>query len=448
MQIEQLELMLEEKDFKSIRTELSEVNPVDLALLLGELDDRQLALTFRLIDKERAAETFSYMDAQQQETLLNVFTNKEIKDVLDTMFTDDTVDLCEDMPANVVNRILANLDAETRCRINQILRYPDDSAGSIMTTEYVDLRPDMTVESALQKIKRVGIRSETIYTCYVTRRGKLLGSVSAKDLLTSDSNDKISELMQTNIVKVETHEDREYAAKLFRKYDVVALPVVDSEGCIVGIVTFDDAMDVLTSETTEDITKMAAINPSEESYFKTTVFKHAKNRIVWLLVLMVSAMLTGSVLAGYEDAISAIPLLVSFIPVLMGTGGNCGSQSSTLIIRGIAVDEIQFRDIFRVIWKELRISLISGAVLAFVNGIRIYLTYMSTEPDAALIAVSVSLALVVIVFLSNLLGCVLPLLASKMRLDPALLASPLLTSVIDLCSVMIFFVIASALLPI
>lgn len=448
MEIRELEELLEKKDFKSIRNGLSEANPVDLASLLSELDDRQLALTFRLIEKERAAETFSYMDAEQQETLLNVFTNKEIKEVLDTMFTDDTVDLLEDMPANVVNRVLANLDNETRSRINEILRYPEDSAGSIMTTEYVDLRPEMTVEIALQKIKRVGIKSETIYTCYVIHKGKLLGSVSAKDLLTSNGDEKISNLMETNIVRVGTHEDKEDVAKLFRKYDMIAIPVVDSEGCIVGIVTFDDAMDVLTSEATEDITKMAAINPSEDSYFRTSVWKHAKNRIVWLLVLMISAAFTGLILTNYENAISSIPLLVSFIPMLMGTGGNCGSQSSTLIIRGLAVDEVKFKDIFRVIWKELRISLIAGTVLAVANGIRIYLTYRSSEPNALLIAAVVSASLIVIIVAANLIGCVLPLLASKIKLDPALLAAPLLTTIIDSCAIFVFFSISSAFLPI
>ncbi len=447
MEIKELETLLEQKDFKTIRDKLSEVNPVDLASLLAELDEKQLALTFRLIEKERAAETFSYMDTEQQELLLSVFTNKEIKEVLDTMFTDDTVDLLEDMPANVVNRVLSNLDNETRSRINEILRYPEDSAGSIMTIEYVDLRPEMTVETALQKIKRVGIRSETIYTCYVTNKGKLLGAVSAKDLLTSNADTKINDLMETNIIKVGTHEDKENVAKLFRKYDMIAIPVVDCEDCIVGIVTVDDAMDVMTSEVTEDITKMAAINPSQESYFKTSVWKHAKNRVVWLLVLMISATVTGFIITYYENAITTIPLLASFIPMLMDTGGNCGSQSSTLVIRGLAVDEIKFRDIFRVMWKEFRVSILVSSILAIANGVRIYIMYFSSEPHALWIAIAVSLSIICIVVLSNLFGCSLPLLASKIKLDPALLAAPLITTIIDTFAVLIFFEIASHMLP-
>ena len=409
MEIKELETLLEQKDFKTIRDKLSEVNPVDLASLLAELDEKQLALTFRLIEKERAAETFSYMDTEQQELLLSVFTNKEIKEVLDTMFTDDTVDLLEDMPANVVNRVLSNLDNETRSRINEILRYPEDSAGSIMTIEYVDLRPEMTVETALQKIKRVGIRSETIYTCYVTNKGKLLGAVSAKDLLTSNADTKINDLMETNIIKVGTHEDKENVAKLFRKYDMIAIPVVDCEDCIVGIVTVD--------------------------------------RVVWLLVLMISATVTGFIITYYENAITTIPLLASFIPMLMDTGGNCGSQSSTLVIRGLAVDEIKFRDIFRVMWKEFRVSILVSSILAIANGVRIYIMYFSSEPHALWIAIAVSLSIICIVVLSNLFGCSLPLLASKIKLDPALLAAPLITTIIDTFAVLIFFEIASHMLP-
>ncbi|RDY33307.1 magnesium transporter [Lachnotalea glycerini] len=430
--------LFEKNELKLIREALNLMNAVDLASLLAELSDKENVIAFRLIEKKKAAEAFAYMDGEQQEMFLKIFTNKEMKEVLDSMYTDDTVDLVEDMPANVVNRVLENLDKETRIRINEILRYPDDSAGSIMTIEYVDLHEDMTVKEALKKIKRVGIYSETIYTCYVIHDRKLLGAVSAKDLLIHQDETLIEELMEKNIISVNTHDDKEKVANLFRKYGLLAIPVVDSEQCIVGIVTIDDAIDVLTDETTEDMTKMAAMNPSDESYFKTSVFTHAKNRVLWLLILMLSATITGTIITKYEAAFQVIPILVSFIPMLMDTGGNCGSQSATLIIRGLAIDEINYTDIFKVMWKEFRVAILVSAALALANGLRIWLMYQDFK-----LALVIAISLIATVIISKLVGCVLPLVAKKVKLDPAIMAAPLITTLVDTCSICIYFNIAT-----
>ena len=354
------------------------------------------------------------------------------------MFMDDTVDLLEDLPANVVTRILENIDSEKRKEINVLLNYPEDSAGTIMTTEYVDLRAGMTVKEAMFHIKQVGIHKETIYTCYVLEQRRLKGIVTAKDLMTADDDTRITDLMETEIISVHTHDDKEEVGKLFSKYDFLALPVLDTDERMVGIVTVDDAMDVVVDEATEDMTLMAAINPSEKTYFETSVFSHAKNRILWLLILMLSATITGSIITRYEDAFAAIPILVSFIPMLMDTGGNCGSQSSTLIIRGIALGEIEFRDIFRVMFKEFRVSLLVGCALAAANGLRILLMYKN--PSLALV---ITFSLMSTIMLSKLIGCVLPLLAKKARLDPAIMAAPLITTLVDTCSILIYFNIAT-----
>lgn len=351
---------------------------------------------------------------------------------------DDTVDLLEELPANLVNRILDTVSPSDRTLINQLLNYPEDSAGSIMTTEYVDIRQSMTVAQSMAHIKETGIHKETIYTCYVTDKRKLIGIVSAKDLMTTDDGILISELMETEIISVRTYTDKEEVAQLFRKYDLLALPVLDKDGLMVGIVTFDDAMDVMVEEATEDITKMAAINPSEKTYFNTSTFAHAKNRIPWLLILMLTSIITGTIITKYEDAFAAIPLLVSFIPMLMDTGGNCGSQSSTLVIRGLALSEIHFKDIFKVIFKEFRISIIVGAVLALTNGVRILIQYHN--PNLALV---IALSLIATVIISKLIGCILPLVASKVHLDPAIMASPLITTLVDTFSILIYFNIAS-----
>ena len=401
--------LLAQREFKAVRSILDVMNEVDIASLLSTLSDKELALAFRLIPKDKAAEVFSNMDTSMQTYLVTMFTEKELKELLDDLYMDDTVDMLEELPANLVKRILATVSASDRSMINQLLNYPEDSAGSIMTTEYVDLREEMTVGQAMAHIKKTGIHKETIYTCYITERRKLVGIVSAKDLMTTDDNVPIKDLMETEIISVYTHADQEQVAQLFTKYDLLALPVIDQDGRMVGIVTFDDAMDVMVDEATEDITKMAAINPSEKTYFETSVLQHAKNRIPWLLILMFTSIITGTIITRYENAFAAIPLLVSFIPMLMDTGGNCGSQSATLIIRGIALDEIRFTDLFKVMFKEFRISLIVGAFLAVANGVRIFIQYHNPG-----LAVVIACSLMGTVIMAKLVGCILPLLAKKL----------------------------------
>lgn len=432
--------LLAQREFKAVRSILDVMNEVDIASLLSTLSDKELALAFRLIPKDKAAEVFSNMDTSMQTYLVTMFTEKELKELLDDLYMDDTVDMLEELPANLVKRILATVSASDRSMINQLLNYPEDSAGSIMTTEYVDLREEMTVGQAMAHIKKTGIHKETIYTCYITERRKLVGIVSAKDLMTTDDNVPIKDLMETEIISVYTHADQEQVAQLFTKYDLLALPVIDQDGRMVGIVTFDDAMDVMVDEATEDITKMAAINPSEKTYFETSVLQHAKNRIPWLLILMFTSIITGTIITRYENAFAAIPLLVSFIPMLMDTGGNCGSQSATLIIRGIALDEIRFTDFFKVMFKEFRISLIVGAFLAVANGVRIFIQYHNPG-----LAVVIACSLMGTVIMAKLVGCTLPLLAKKVNLDPAIMASPLITTLVDTFSILIYFNIATVL---
>ena len=430
--------LLARKEFKAIRSILEVMNAVDIALLLAELEDRELALAFRLIPKDKAADVFANMNNSMQTYLVEMFTERELRELLDDLYMDDTVDLLEELPDNLVTRILDVVDGAKRAKINELLDYPEDSAGSIMTTEYVDLRKNMTVAQAMLHIKQVGIHKETIYTCYVLENRRLIGIVTAKDLMTSPDSVLISDLMETEIISVNTHTDKEEVARLFSKYDLLAIPVVDTENLMVGIVTVDDALDVVVEEATEDITIMAAMNPSEKPYFETSVFHHARNRFPWLLVLMLSATITGAIITRYEDAFAAIPLLVSFIPMLMDTGGNCGSQSSTLIIRGIALDEIHFRDIFRVMFKEFRIALLVSLGLALANGLRILLIYHSLR-----LALVIGLSLIGAVVLAKLIGCTLPLFAKKVHLDPAIMAAPLITTVVDTCSIIIYFTIAT-----
>ena len=430
--------LLAQRQFKAVRSILDVMNEVDIASLLSDLDDKELALAFRLIPKDKAAEVFANMNHSMQTYLVEMFSEKELKELLDDLYMDDTVDLLEELPANLVNRILNTVDQADRTLINQLLNYPDDSAGTLMTTEYVDIRETMTVAQAMAHIKETGIHKETIYTCYVTDQRRLLGIVSAKDLMTTADDVLIRDLMQTEIISVSTHTDKEEVAQLFTKYNFLALPVLDQDERLVGIVTFDDAMDVMVDEATEDITKMAAMSPSEKSYFETSVLAHAKHRIAWLLILMFSATITGTIITRYENAFAAIPLLVSFIPMLMDTGGNCGSQSSTLIIRGIALGEIQFSDLFRVMFKEFRVSLIVGVALALANGIRILIMYKHAG-----LALVIGLSLVATIVISKLIGCVLPLIAKKLHMDPAIMASPLITTLVDTCSILIYFNIAT-----
>lgn len=429
--------LLSSKEYKKAQSVLTQNNAIDNAKLLESLDPKDCAFAFRLIPKDEASKVFSCMSSSMQAHLVDLFTQSELKEIIDSLYMDDTVDLLEDLPANLIKRILASVDPHKRNIINKLCKYPEDSAGSIMTIEYVSLRKEMTVQEALDHIKATGIHKETIYTCYVLENKKLLGIVSAKSLITSNRDTKIEKLMNKNIISVQTHTDQEEVAKLFRKYDLIAMPVLDSENCFVGIVTFDDVMDVMIDETNEDISKMAAIEPNEKGYFETTVWQHAKHRIMWLLILMFSATITGSIITRYENAFQAVPLLVSFIPMLMDTGGNCGSQSSTLIIRGLALGDIKFKDLFRVIFKEFRISLIVGAILAVANGLRIFIQYQNPQ-----IAIVVALSLAVVVILSKFIGCVLPLFANKVGLDPAIMASPLITTIVDTCSILVYFNIA------
>ncbi len=430
--------LLEEKKYTSLQEYIDKLNSQDISGLFDDLTNEDMAILFRLLSKDEAAETFSYMDTDIQEKLINLLTDKELKLVIDELFMDDTVDLIEEMPSNVVKRILKTVSKEDRKTINELLKYPDDSAGSIMTTEFIDLKVNMTVEEAFEKIRKIGIDKETIYTCYVldTRR-KIKGLVTVKDLLLSDKNIQIKDIMETNVITVFTLDDQEEVAKKFDKYDFMALPVVDKEERLVGIITVDDAIDVIQEENTEDFEIMAAMTPTEDTYFKTSVFKHAKNRILWLLILMLSSTITGLIITHYENAFAAIPVLVSFIPMIMGTGGNCGSQSSTLIIRGMAVDEIKLKDFFRAIWKEFRVALLVGIALAICNGVRIVLQYKDIR-----LAIVLGSTLVGTVLLAKLLGCILPMLAKKLKLDPAIMAAPLITTIVDTCSILIYFAIA------
>lgn len=433
--------LLRKRDFKAVRSILEVMYTVDIAALLAELDDKEMILAFRLIEKAKAAEVFAEMSSSMQAYLVEMFTEKELKELLDELYMDDTVDLLEELPANLVTRILEQVDREKRAQINTILNYPEDSAGSIMTTEYVDLRRTTTVREAMEHIKQTGIHKETIYTCYVLENRKLIGIVSAKDLMTMDDDLTMDELMEKEIISVTTHTDQEEAVRLLSRYNLLSLPVLDQQGYMVGIVTIDDAMDVLVDETTEDMETMNALSPSEQPYFETGVFRHAKNRIVWLLFLMLSATLTQTIIAHYEAAFTAVPLLVSFIPMLTDTGGNCGSQSSTLIIRGLALDEIHFGDIFRVVFKEFRVAILVGAALAVVNGVYMVIRYR--DPMLALL---VSISLVATILIAKMIGCVLPLFAKKLHMDPAIMAAPLITTIVDVCSIMVYFQVATHLL--
>ena len=395
--------LLDSREFGRIRVLFTAMEPADIAELLGEIDEQRLPILFRILPKELAAETFVEMDSDEQELLINAFSERELHDVVEELFVDDAVDIIEEMPANVVKRILRHTDSEMRNSINEILRYPKDSAGSIMTTEYVSLKKDMTVSEAFDRIRRTGVDKETIYTCYVTDTDrKLIGLVTVKELLLSPYNTVINTIMEKNIISVETLDDKEEVANMFDKYDFMSLPVVDKENRLVGIVTFDDAIDVIQEENTEDIQKMGALQPIEETYLKTPVWRHAKNRIVWLLLLMLSATITGSIIENYEAAFTALPILVAFIPMLMDTVGNCGAQSSTMIIRGLALDEITPKDIMKIMFKEIRIAVVVGLILAAVNTLRIYIMYSGQDP--LFLSAVTGLSLIATVVIAKMLG--------------------------------------------
>ena len=437
---DQIIKFLEERNFKELKEELENLHPVDLVDAMEELDKKQRMLVFRLLSKEEAAEVFTDMNSDMREELLEALTDSELKEIMDEMYVDDTVDVLEEMPANVVDRLLMATDEETRKQINTLLQYPEDSAGSIMNIEYISLRKEMTVADAILKIRQVGINRETIYTCYVTEKRKLIGVVDVKDLLTAGESRLIEEIMDENVIYARTLDDQEQVANQINKYGLVAIPILDHEDCMVGIVTVDDAMLVLQDETTEDISIMAGVSPNEDSYFGTSVFQHAKNRSLWLMLLMLSATVTGEILGHYEDAMAVMPVLITFIPMLMGTGGNCGSQSSTLVIRGLAVGEIEFKDIFRVLFKEIRVAVVVGLMLAVVNGLRIYIMY----DQNVMLAGALGLTMIAVVSMAKCIGCILPLLAKKLGLDPAIMAAPLITTILDTCTILVYFNIATA----
>ncbi len=443
MQEKILEL-LEEKKFLAVSEMLKELSAPDVAVLLQEAPNEHLPIVYRLLPKELAAEVFVEMDDDQQELLIHSFNDRELRETLSELYLDDMVDIIEEMPATVVKRILRNTDAETRVMINQILKYPKDSAGSLMTIEYVSLKKDMTVQAAFDRIRKTGVDKETIYTCYVTDRNrKLEGIVTVRTLLLAKYEDRIGDIMEDHPISVSTHEDKEEVVKMFDKYDFLALPVVDQEKRLVGIITVDDAIDVMQEENDEDFAKMAAVTPSEDSYFKTTVFGHAKNRIIWLFILMVAGIFTGAIISGYEEAFQAYPMLVAFIPMLMGTGGNAGAQASTLAIRGMATDEISLKDYFKVVFKEARVALLVGLALSVINFIRVYITYNDFT-----FGIITGLSLICTIFFAKLLGCSMPMLAKKLKLDPAIMASPLITTLVDAGSILLYFSIATAMMKI
>ena len=442
--------MLTDRKYATLRDILVTMNPSDVAGIFSGLEEKQIPLLFRLLPKELAAETFVEMETDAQELLIRGFSDNELKEIVDELYADDAADLVEEMPANVVKRILRQADPEMRNAINQLLRYEENTAGSIMTTEYVSLRPEMTVEEAILRIRRQGVDKETIYTCYVTKNRTLIGMVTVKDLLLAPDDEMlISELMFTNLISVTTQTDKEEAARMLSKYNFLALPVVDGENRMVGIVTFDDAMDVMEEEATEDMELMSAITPSEKTYLRSSSFELFKNRVPWLMILMVSATFTGLIITAFEGALAAQVALTAFIPMLMGTGGNSGSQSSVTVIRALSLDELQLKDIARVLWKELRTAVLCGIALAAVCFIKILLVdrmMMGNEEITLMVDAVVCLTLAVTVVIAKLVGCALPMAAKALRLDPAVMASPFISTIVDALSLLVYFLFAKALL--
>lgn len=443
--------LLNQRKFAELKLIMNEMNPADIASIFDEAEVKDIPVIFRLLPKELAAETFAYLDPEQQGQLIMAFSDKEIREVVDELFLDDTVDLIEEMPANVVSRILKNTDELTRRRINELLTYPDDSAGGLMTPEFVYLNRSMTVGEAFKKIRQVGVAKETIYTCYVTEARRLIGVVSLSDLITASDTTRVEDIMSENVISVGTKEDKEAVAAALAKYDLLALPVVGGENRIVGIVTIDDAIDVIQDENTEDIEKMAAIVPTDKPYFKTGVLETFLKRIPWLLLLMVSATFTGMIITGFEDKLARYVVLTSFIPMLMDTGGNAGGQSSVTIIRGMSLGDIALKDVLRVIWKEMRVSVLCGVALAAVNFAKIMLIdrlLLGNQDVNAMVAVVVCLTILIAVFIAKLIGCTLPILAKAVGFDPAVMASPFITTIVDAISLFAYFMIAQWLLKI
>ena len=443
------EALLEDKKYSTIKDVLITMNPADIAAIFEDVDEERLPLLFRLLPKELAAETFVEMEPEQQEILVEGFSDRELHEVMDELFVDDAVDLVEEMPANVVKRILAQADPKMRREINEILRYPEDSAGSIMTTEYVNLHPSMTVGDAIGRIRRTGVDKETIYTCYVTDERKLLGTVTVRELLTAKDEEKVGDLMETNVISVNTLDDQEEVANMFTKYSFLALPVVDSDLRMVGIVTFDDAMDVLEEETTEDMEIMAGITPSEKTYYRSSPWELFRHRIPWLLLLMVSATFTGIIITHFENALAAQVVLTAFIPMLMDTGGNSGSQASVTVIRALSLDDIEFEDLPVVIWKEIRTAVLCGISLAaacFAKLMIVDKMILGNEAVNKTVAAVVCSTMALTVLVAKLIGCSLPMIAKKLGFDPAVMASPFITTIVDAVSLLVYFAIASSLL--
>ena len=449
--VQEIEAAYSRRDLAKIKEILSTINPADIAEIFNSFPTSQRLLFFRLLAKEEAADTFVELDGDTQEELIHAFSDNELKDVLDELYLDDAVDIIEEMPATVVKRILKNTDTDTRKSINALLKYPEDSAGSIMTPEFVDLKKDMTVEDAFKRIRRTGVDKETIYTCYVTDNSRhLLGVTTVKELLLHDYDDDISDFMETNVIYINTLDDQEIAAQQLDKYNFLALPVVDMEERLVGIITIDDAMDVMQEENTEDIQKMNAMLPTEKTYLKTTVFETWKSRFPWLLLLMVSATFTGSIISGFEDKLAAMTILTAFIPMLMDTGGNSGGQASVTVIRAMSLGEIEFKNYFKVLWKEIRVGFICGISLAAVNFVKILLIdklLLGNSEITLIVDLAICLTLVVEIIFAKMIGCTLPMQAKKCGFDPAVMSSPFITTIVDAVSLLIFFGISTAIIP-
>lgn len=446
---EKITALYSEKKYAQMRDIFTEMRPYDIADLLNDLEPQMATILFRLLPKELAADTFVEMDSDIQEHLIKSFSDTELREVMDELYVDDAVDIVEEMPANVVKRILLNTDANTRSMINKILQYPEDSAGSIMTVEYVSLKKNMTVDDALMRIRRTGVDKETVYTCYVTEYNKeLVGVVTARDLLLADSNTMIEDLMETNIISVNTHTDKEEVAQMFNNYDFFVLPVTDIENRLVGIITVDDAMDVMEEEATEDIEKMAAIRPGDKPYLQTGVMETFAHRIPWLLFLMISATFTSIIITRFEDSLSFSIVLSACIPLLTDTGGNCGGQTSVTVIRSLSLGDIEFRDIFRVIWKEFRVSIICGICLAVVNFLKMLILGQLAGESGILIGIIVSASLFCAVIVAKIIGCVLPMVTQKLGFDPAVMSSPFITTIVDAVALLIYVNLATLILGI
>lgn len=452
LNLERLKELVTQKNYRALRDMLLEENEVDIAEFLEELEEKQRAVVFRILPKEIAADVFSFLTPETQRIIISAITDKELSLIVEDLFVDDAVDMLEDMPANVVTRVLKSASADTRRIINQFLKYPDNTAGSIMTAEFIDLKKDMTVKEAIERIRKTGEDSETIYTCYVIDRRRVLGGiVTVKDLLLNPDDAVMSDIMETDVICATTTDDQEQVGQTMMKYDLITLPVVDTENRLVGIVTVDDVMDVMEEEATEDIEKMAAISPSDRPYFQTGVFETFRSRIPWLLLLMISATFTGAIISSFETKLAMFTGLIAFIPMLMDTGGNSGSQSSVTIIRAISLGDVEFKDIFRVIWKEVRVALLCSLTLAIINGLKLYivdfLMLKSLDIEKALPEIAVvCLTIFCTVVVAKLVGCTLPILAKRIGFDPAVMASPFITTIVDAISLLIYFTIASMII--